>query len=235
MRARFPNIQYFLLVGIAGGMPRYGPAGAASEIVLEDVVVSYPRGNHGGVLQYDKAAWEGQGRLNFRGHTNGVPGDLLAAVNNFRAGGWSKTNIAEVLKQMRLNLDEEQKHQHDDPGPGCDRLFKDTYDHKGTELDDCEACCVTDDIDSWSDRVGATRLFDKPSVHFGNIISSNQLQISAVEGNRIQQKHDVICSEMEAAGVMDIRVVVRGICDYADSHKNKGWQNYAAATAGSVR
>jgi hypothetical protein len=160
-----------------------------------------------------------------------VEGDLLAAVNNFRAGGWSKTNIAEVLKQMCLKLDEEQKHQYNDPGPGCDRLFKDTYDHKGTELDDCEACCVTDDIDSWSDRVGATRLVDKPSVHFGNITSSNQLQISAVERNRIQQKHDVTCSEMEAAGVMDIRVVLRGICDYADSHKNKGWQNYAAATA----
>jgi hypothetical protein len=38
---------------------------------------------------------------------------------------------------------------------------------------------------------------------------------------------------MEAAGVMDEYpcVVVRGICDYANSHKNKGWQNYAAATA----
>ena len=28
MRAGFPNIKYFLLVGIAGGVPRYGPAGA---------------------------------------------------------------------------------------------------------------------------------------------------------------------------------------------------------------
>ena len=26
-------------------------------------------------------------------------------------------------------------------------------------------------------------------------------------------------------------VVIRGICDYADSHKNKIWQPYAAATA----
>jgi hypothetical protein len=24
-------------------------------------------------------------------------------------------------------------------------------------------------------------------------------------------------------------VVVRGVCDYADSHKNKKWQEYAAA------
>ena len=26
-------------------------------------------------------------------------------------------------------------------------------------------------------------------------------------------------------------LVIRGICDYADSHKNKQWQGYAAATA----
>jgi nucleoside phosphorylase len=26
-------------------------------------------------------------------------------------------------------------------------------------------------------------------------------------------------------------LVIRGICDYADSHKNKAWQGYAAATA----
>jgi nucleoside phosphorylase len=38
---------------------------------------------------------------------------------------------------------------------------------------------------------------------------------------------------MEAAGLMDNFpcLVVRGICDYADSHKNKRWQGYAAATA----
>lgn len=234
MRAGFPNIRYFLLVGIAGGVPRYGPAGAASEIVLGDVVVSSPRSSHGGVLQYDKGAWEGQGRLNYRGHTNGVPGDLMAAVNNFRAEGWSKTNIAEVLKQMRLKLNDEQNRQYADPGPSQDRLFKDTYEHKGTELDDCRVCCDADYIDSRSDRgAGATRLVDTPSVHFGNIASSNQLQISAIERERLRKEHDVICFEMEAAGVMDEYpcVVVRGICDYADSHKNKGWQNYAAATA----
>ncbi|KAF2791690.1 purine and uridine phosphorylase [Melanomma pulvis-pyrius CBS 109.77] len=221
MRASFPNIGYFLLVGIASGVPRYGPAGAVSEIVLGDVVVSSPRGYHGRVLQYDKGAWEGQGLLR-------------AAVNNFRADGSFKTNITEVLKQMRLKLDKERQHQYDDPGPSRDRLFKDTYEHRGTELDECRACCDADCVDLRSDRGGgATRLVDKPSIHFGNIASSNQMQISAVERNRVQKEHNVICFEMEAAGVMDEYpcVIVRGICDYADSHKNKGWQNYAAATA----
>ena len=42
-----------------------------------------------------------------------------------------------------------------------------------------------------------------------------------------------MCFEMEAAGLMNDFgcLVIRGICDYADSHKNKKWQPYAAATA----
>jgi hypothetical protein len=45
----------------------------------------------------------------------------------------------------------------------------------------------------------------------------------------------VLCFEMEAAGLMNefSCLVIRGICDYADSHKNKTWQPYAAATAAS--
>ena len=39
--------------------------------------------------------------------------------------------------------------------------------------------------------------------------------------------------EMEAAGLMDNFpcLVIRGICDYADSHKNDDWQGYAAVAA----
>jgi len=38
---------------------------------------------------------------------------------------------------------------------------------------------------------------------------------------------------MEAAGLMNSFpcIVIREICDYADSHKNDRWQLYAAATA----
>ena len=38
---------------------------------------------------------------------------------------------------------------------------------------------------------------------------------------------------MQVAGLVDtfLCLVIRGICDYADSHKNKQWQPYAAATA----
>jgi nucleoside phosphorylase len=51
--------------------------------------------------------------------------------------------------------------------------------------------------------------------------------------DRLPQKDGILCFEMEAAGLMDNFpcLVIRGICDYADSHKNKQWQEYAAATA----
>ena len=51
--------------------------------------------------------------------------------------------------------------------------------------------------------------------------------------DRVAQKERILCFEMEAAGLMDTFpcVVIRGVCDYADSHKNKRWQRYAAATA----
>ncbi|KAI1322414.1 hypothetical protein F5Y16DRAFT_416032 [Xylariaceae sp. FL0255] len=43
----------------------------------------------------------------------------------------------------------------------------------------------------------------------------------------------LLCFEMEAAGLMNTlpSLVIRGICDYANSHKNKRWQPFAAATA----
>ena len=40
---------------------------------------------------------------------------------------------------------------------------------------------------------------------------------------------------MEGAGVYEIvpTLIIKGVCDYADSHKNKTWQGYAAITAAS--
>ncbi|KAI8172867.1 hypothetical protein K4K51_010542 [Colletotrichum sp. SAR 10_75] len=47
---------------------------------------------------------------------------------------------------------------------------------------------------------------------------------------------NTLCIEMEAAGLMDDFpcLVIRGICDYADSHKNDAWQKHAAAVAAAL-
>ena len=70
-------------------------------------------------------------------------------------------------------------------------------------------------------------------IHYGAIASGNQVMKHGSTRDNIARELDIICFEMEAAGLMDITpcLPIRGICDYSDSHKNKEWQRYAAATA----
>lgn len=72
-----------------------------------------------------------------------------------------------------------------------------------------------------------------PVIHYGTIASGNQVMKDGITRDRLREQLDVLCFEMEAAGLMDSFpcLVIRGISDYADSHKNKRWQEYAAATA----
>ncbi|KEF55323.1 uncharacterized protein A1O9_08977 [Exophiala aquamarina CBS 119918] len=74
----------------------------------------------------------------------------------------------------------------------------------------------------------------KPQVHYGTIGSANALIKDSVMRNQLKRDSSMICVvEMEAAGLMESIpcLVIRGISDYADSHKNKIWQSYAAAVA----
>ena len=74
---------------------------------------------------------------------------------------------------------------------------------------------------------------EDPFIHYGLIASGDQVMRHGATRERLRKELNVLCFEMEAAGLMDDFpcLVVRGICDYADSHKNKRWQGYAAATA----
>lgn len=71
------------------------------------------------------------------------------------------------------------------------------------------------------------------TIHYGLIASANTLMKDAVIRDRLIAKKDVLCFEMEAAGLMNHFpcLVIRGICYYSDSHKNKKWQGYAAMAA----
>lgn len=74
---------------------------------------------------------------------------------------------------------------------------------------------------------------DHPVVHYGLVASGNQVMKHARTRDALARELGVLCFEMEASGLMDNFpcLVIRGICDYADSHKNKQWQEYAAAAA----
>jgi nucleoside phosphorylase len=107
-----------------------------------------------------------------------------------------------------------------------DVLFKAEYDHVGGDRN-CDQCDKSELV-SRSDRDGTD-----PVIHYGTIASGSQVMRHGGTRERWGREAEAVCFEMEAAGLMNTFpcLVIRGICDYADSHKNKRWQGYAAATA----
>lgn len=75
-----------------------------------------------------------------------------------------------------------------------------------------------------------------PSIFVGPFGSADTVLKSAEDRDRYAREHGLVAFEMEGAGVWDVvpSIVVKGICDYADSHKNKDWQAFASLTAASV-
>ncbi|KAB8215217.1 hypothetical protein BDV33DRAFT_208569 [Aspergillus novoparasiticus] len=152
---------------------------------------------------------------------------LLKALAGLVADHWVgrlrfNAYIDETLRHYNAS-DSTFKH----PGPDDDRLFDASYDH-----DPFYSSCSNCDPEELVIR--KSRVSDSPVVHYGIIASGNQVMKHGQTRNRIAKElGDVLCFEMEAAGIMDSFpcIVIRGICDYCDSHKNKQWQGYAALCA----
>jgi nucleoside phosphorylase len=75
-----------------------------------------------------------------------------------------------------------------------------------------------------------------PVLHFG-VMGCGDLVIKCAEHrDQIAKRVGAIAFEMESAGICQTfaGVVIKAVCDYADSHKNKSWQFYAAATAAAA-
>ncbi|KAK1461968.1 hypothetical protein CCUS01_01558 [Colletotrichum cuscutae] len=108
----------------------------------------------------------------------------------------------------------------------ADRLFLSNYNHP-------ESVASCDDCDETKLMPRRARSDNDPAIYYGVIASGNQVMKNATERDSAARTLHAVCFEMEAAGIMYILpcLPIRGICDYADSHKNKAWQRYAAAVA----
>ncbi|KAL3429649.1 purine and uridine phosphorylase [Aspergillus tetrazonus] len=214
----YPNIQFALMVGIGGGVPLGNP-----DIRLGDIVVSKPSDTFGGVIQYDYGKTVGNGHFHHTGSLNKPPPILLKTVaqmeSDYMLGKISLCNI------MASSLHKEEV-QTQFPRPSKDQLFQLAYDHVGNKPD-CSACDTSELVDR------PERTTEEPQVHYGLIASGNQVMKDARTRDSIAQGRNILCFEMEAAGLMDEipSLVIRGICDYCDSHKHKEWQGYAAFAA----
>ncbi|KAL2201170.1 nucleoside phosphorylase domain-containing protein [Corynascus similis CBS 632.67] len=122
----------------------------------------------------------------------------------------------------------------DDPHPVCDAALDSHCDELGC---DEKQLVIRDCLEEKRqlEREDST-LAQAPTLHVGAVASGDMVIKSAAFRDKIAAEENVIAFEMEGAGIWDEVpcIVVKGVCDYADSHKHKGWQNFAAATAASA-
>ncbi|KAL3480495.1 hypothetical protein BJX99DRAFT_266432 [Aspergillus californicus] len=222
MMHSFPNIRIGLMVGIGGGAPS-----KRNDIRLGDIVISMPSNDgRGGVLQYDFGKTIQSQSFQPTGFLDQPPTILRAAVSGLNAQYEAEDHREKVnavlAKKPRLRKRYRQ--------PPYDRLYQSQIIHM--EGSDCAKDCG-DDQASLIMREPRTESDDDPAIHYGLIASANQLMKDALIRDTLTAEKNVLCFEMEAAGLMNHFpcLVIRGICDYSDTHKNKEWQGYAAMVA----
>lgn len=214
MRRSFPRIETWLMIGIGGGVPRMPKA----DIRLGDVVVSTQ------VFQYDFGKTLADGQSHALSLPQRPSQALMTTVSQLRARHeLDASRMTELLLGVLDQYPKMAPEYRRPPAP--DWLFKTDYNHADASLD-CGSC-------DQAMIIPREKRSEQPRIHYGTIASGNQVIKDSITRDKLAEKHDVLCFEMEAAGFMDILrcLVVRGICDYADSHKNKAWQKYAAVVA----
>ncbi|KAK8156950.1 nucleoside phosphorylase domain-containing protein [Phyllosticta citribraziliensis] len=225
----FANVRIGLMVGIAGGAPSM-----KHDIRLGDVVVSSQSdGQGGGVFQYDFGKTVQNEAFQNTRYLNQPPNLLRAAITGLSADHAMDGHTFEEDIDAILERKERLRDKFSRPDLATDRLYKSEYTHRGPDSDAlCSDVCGNDEENSVS-RPGREMRKDDPVVHYGIIASANQLMKDATVRDKLARERNVLCFEMEAAGLMNHYpcMVIRGICDYSDSHKNKEWQGYAAMTA----
>lgn len=213
MTRSFPSIRFGLMVGVGGGVPDL-------DIRLGDVVV----GNK--VVQHDLGKLVAAG-LHGTATARIPPPILLNSVSKLRALHETQgSQIPSFLRQMQQRYPKLDKYSY--PTTCQDLLFRATYNHDQSEDSDRCGHCSPSELQHREPRP----TYD-PQIHYGGIASGSQVIRSGRIRDDIASNLGVACFDMEAAGLIDhfACIVIRGICDYADSHKNKHWQEYASATA----
>jgi nucleoside phosphorylase len=231
MASDFPNVRFCLMVGIGGGAP--DPTRPGHDIRLGDIVVSSPANGLGGVIQYDHGKAIQDQPFKTTQHLNRPPDALLEAVSilaeNYQLDGH---NLQGMVKQVLEKNPRLVQQGFQRPDESSDRLYKSDYVHKKGTENSCSVLCGDDPMHLVPRPPRQSRL-DDPMVHRGTIASGSQVVKDARFRDALVKEKDVLCFEMEAAGLMNRLpcLVIRGICDYSDSHKNDDWQKYAAMMA----
>lgn len=255
-RSSYSGMKIAFLVGICGGVPGAGQ----DEVLLGDVVISKTVMQYNLGRQYPNAFVTKDTVSDNLGRPNKAVRTLIASFETERGRRRLRQKAGQYLKDLQHSATEEgHRHNYQYPGAAEDKLFAATYRHKHWGLQKCNCSKETDDFCDEAARtfcadlhcdeeqlVARKRLEVKmtkdpdgaqcPEIFIGCVASGDTVMKSGEHRDQIAKQRDIIAFEMEGAGVWDEVpcIIVKGVCDYADSHKNKIWQPFAAATAASV-
>ncbi|EHK43571.1 hypothetical protein TRIATDRAFT_266978 [Trichoderma atroviride IMI 206040] len=236
MRSSYTGVRLALLTGVCGSVPHVGQH---EEIFLGDVIISKT------VFQYD-FGWQ-------------LSDGLVTTFETDRGLDRLEKRTENFLKQLQGNAAQRRRQaKYDYPGTAEDKLFEPTHRHKHHKSPSCICRHCVKDSDPVCDKglsspcidlgcdderhLTRKRLQDssgdtpQPAVHVGAVASGDKVMKSAAERDKLSREAGVIAFETEGAGIWDEVpcIVVKGVCDYADSHKHPRWQNYAAAAAAAA-
>lgn len=227
LRQTFKNLQAILLVGVGGGAPT-----VENDVRLGDVVVSERTKHNQAIVQLNAHTLrEVSGRSYFR-----PPSQLLLraahALNEENQKG-TETNAlgARLISQINDIVKRNPNMKSLQRPASPDQLFESDYHH----TDRNRSCpeCQCDETRARDRPRRSTPEF--PKIHAGPMASLDEVLRDASKRDQVAKQKEVLCFEMEVGGLRGETEVewlgVRGISDYSDSHKSKGWQDHAAAVA----
>ncbi|KAG9196787.1 hypothetical protein G6514_004448 [Epicoccum nigrum] len=225
----FTDIRIVLIVGIGGGVPFPEPCeDPLEDIHLGDVVVGWARDGKAACIHYGWNRDKGNTDPEILGTMekgDWILGQGLAKLaSDHESGG---TNFQDHLKRLR----NDSRFAH--PGLEHGRLFRAAYKHHGEYGSGCEAC--SRNPFALVQRPPRSRKHIEGLIfHQGKIASGNSVIQDGERRDKVSEVcGGVLCVEMEAVGI-DVStkyLVIRGISDYANSHKNDRWKLYAAGNA----
>jgi nucleoside phosphorylase len=223
----FPNIRMAMLVGIGGGIPRTSASqNSLNDIHLGDVVVGWPGDGKPACVYHDRGRAKVGGEFEMVGTMQNPDWRLTSALSMLASDNkLRRTKFHDQLARLR-DFDE-----FAHPGLEHDQLFQAGHPHAGGYGLDCTAC-DPNGLVRRSPRTEDDK--EKFIYHQGRVATGNAVIQDAELRDRIGARcGGALCVEMEAAGVDVNRrcLIIRGISDYADSHKSDLWRSHAAGKA----
>ncbi|KAI1127299.1 purine and uridine phosphorylase [Nemania abortiva] len=257
-RSSYSRLKIAFLVGICGGVPGTDENEALlGDVVISKTVIQYDFGR-----QYPNKFVTKNTVDDNLSRPNKDIRSLIASFETELGRERLQKKASEYIKDLQsLAARKRRRTTYKYLGAAEDKLFAPTYRHRHRLPQSCDVC-QREGGDGYCDEAAQAscaelncdegqlvlreRLEEKrslnpddmqcPEIFIGRIASGDTVMKSGEHRDQLAEQRDVIAFEMEGAGAWDEVpcIIIKGICDYADSHKNKKWQPFAAATAASV-